>query len=466
MRPKFWSALVLGLACSAIAVPASAQFIIDHESSGKRLRGLHGPASPAIRRSFESDREAAAVFREILAATGIPGVADRIQVRASAETANAEAQIGEDGQRYIFYNSTFMRELGARTRQFWSQVFVIAHEVGHHIAGHLDFAGQNHRVELEADRYAGFILGRMGATHDEAIAAIGAIGTGAGSSTHPPRDQRVQIVSLGWNDGATGPGQQRSIAAPPVPPPSPPSVAATPPPTQPPPTAALPPVAKPSPSAPSAGPRGSYAWRGSTRLEGSLITTSLQVDVDGCRRTCDHTTACVGYQYGGTPPLTKTCQLFSDVKGRAIDGNWGSGLREDLARSVSVIPLTSAGPSPQVRGVDTPTTTQVGPLTITKSTPLTVTKTPPPAASPAKSVEAPLRFGYKTRTNAGIVGDLINEGRVDSPVACLLMCMNTSQCSIAGFTEPAAGQVLCKIYREGARLSSDQPGAVTVIFKP
>ncbi len=481
MRPSFWSALVLGLACSAIAVPASAQFIIDHESSGKRLRGLHGPASPAIRRSFESDREAASVFREILAATGIPGVADRIQVRASAETANAEAQIGEDGQRYIFYNSTFMRELGARTRQFWSQVFVIAHEVGHHIAGHLDFAGQNHRVELEADRYAGFILGRMGATHDEAIAAIGAIGTGAGSSTHPPRDQRVQIVSLGWNDGATAPGQQRSIAAPPVPPPSPPSVAATPPPSQPP-AAALPPARPPPAAAPSAG-RGNYAFRVSTRLEGNLITTSLQADADGCRRTCDQKTGCVGYQYGGTPPLTKTCQLFDRVTGRAIDGNWGSGLREDLARTVSVIPLPPSGPSavpsqspppgpaagppPQSRGVDTPTTTQVGPLTITKSTPLTVTRPapPPPAAAP-KSVEAPLRFGYKTRTNAGVAGELINESRVESPVACLLMCMNTSQCTTAGFTEPAAGQVLCKIYREGARISSDQPGAVTVIFKP
>ena len=479
MRPSFWSALVLGVACSALAVPASVQFIIDHESSGKRLRGLHGPTSPAIRRSFESDREAAGVFREILSATGIPGVADRIQVRASAETANAEAQIGEDGQRYIFYNSTFMRELGARTRQFWSQVFVIAHEVGHHIAGHLDFAGQNHRVELEADRYAGFILGRMGATHDEAIAAIGAIGSNSGSSTHPPRDQRTQIVSLGWNDGASGPGQQRSIAAPPVPPPAPPSVAATPPPSLPP-TAARPLAVPPAATVPpKVVPSGNYAYRGSTRLEGRTVATSLQADVDACRKSCDEKSGCVGYQYGGTPPLTKTCQIFDQISGRAIDGNWGSGLREDLARTVSVIPLPPGGATqgpppgpavglvPQSRGVEAPPATQVGPLTITKSTPLTVTKaTPPaPAASP-KSVEAPFRFGFKTRTNAAVVGDVMNESRVDTPVACLLLCMNTSQCSVAAFTEPAAGQVMCKIYRDGARVSSDRQGAVTAIFKP
>src|SRR5690349_202893 len=99
MRLRFWCALAVGLVLNGVAGPANAQFIIDHETSGKKLRGLHGPAAPRIKRSFESDREAATTFREILAATGIPGVADRIHVRASAETANAEAQIGEDGQR-------------------------------------------------------------------------------------------------------------------------------------------------------------------------------------------------------------------------------------------------------------------------------------------------------------------------------------------------------------------------------
>lgn len=462
MKPSFWCALVLGLACGAASVPASAQFIIDHEASGKRLRGLHGPSSP-IKRSFESDRDAATTFREILSATGIPGVADRIHVRASAETANAEAQIGEDGQRYIFYNSTFMRELGARTQQYWALVFVIAHEVGHHIAGHLDFAGQNHRVELEADRYAGFILGRMGATHEEAMAAVGAIGSGTASSTHPPRDQRIQIVSLGWNDGVGG--QQRRTAAAPVPPQQPPPQPQyTPPP-------AAPAPSPPAAATPAAGSRLSYAYRVGTRLEGSTITIAPQANVETCRKSCDDTVGCVGYQFGGPPPLSKTCQLFDQVKGRAIDGNWRSGLREDLARSVSVIPTPSLAPAegpspgllPQGRGVDAPT--QVGPLSITKSTPLTVAKSAPSAAPP-KSVEAPLRFGFKTRTHAGITGDVIKESRVDTPLACLLSCMNTSQCTAAGYTEPAAGQVMCKIYRDGARITSNQPGAVTVIFKP
>jgi hypothetical protein len=434
MGRPFWNAIGLVWACCAIAAPASAQFIIDHESSGKRLRGLHGPASPAIKRSFESDREAAATFREILSATGIPGVADRILVRASAETANAEAQVGEDGQRYIFYNSTFMRELGARTSKYWSLVFVIAHEVGHHIAGHLDFAGQNHRVELEADRYAGFILGRMGATHQEAIAAVDGIGSGAASATHPPRDQRIQIVSLGWNDGAGSPQPRTPVAQP---------VA-----TPPPPPVAIAPSGRPS--------RVTYAYRVGTRLEGSTITIAPQANVEACRQSCDETTGCVGYQYGGPPPLSRSCQLFDAVTGRAFDQNWRSGLHDSIAKTVSVLP---AGPPASTPGA----APKSGPPS---PAPLTAFQSPPQVAPPPpKSVDAALRFGYKTRSHAAVDGDLIKENRVDSPLACLLVCMNTSQCTVATFATPASGQGPCKVYRDPVKIKSDQPGDMIVIHK-
>lgn len=459
MKRSFWITVALGLACSTIAAPAGAQFIIDHETSGKRLRGLHGPLSPAIKRSFESDREAAATFREILAATGIPGVADRIQVRASAETANAEAQIGEDGQRYIFYNSTFMRELGARSSKYWSLVFVIAHEVGHHIAGHLDFAGQNHRVELEADRYAGFILGRMGSSHAEAVAAIGGIGTAAGSETHPPHDQRVQIVSLGWNDGAGGAGQR------PRPPSAPPQAQPTPPFNPPPFTSPGPPAAQPP--APAAGaPSSGYAFHSGSRIEGNLLKTALQANVEACQALCDQTAACVGYQFGGLAPLTLTCQIFDHVTGRAFDKSWRSGVRSDLAQKVSVLPSGPAAPSVPAAPSAPDTLLKTGPLSITKSTPLRIFGQPPQAAPPPKSVDAALRFGYRTRTHAAVDGDLIKENKVDSPLACLLVCMNTSQCTAATFVAPASGQGPCKVYRDPVKIQSDQPGDVIVIHKP
>ncbi|MFN3745070.1 MAG: PAN domain-containing protein [Hyphomicrobiaceae bacterium] len=552
MRSRFWSALAAGLALSAMAGPADAQFIIDHETSGKRLRGLHGPLAPRIKRSFESDREAAATFREILAATGIPGVADRIQVRASAETANAEAQIGEDGQRYIFYNSTFMRELGAKTRQYWALVFVIAHEVGHHIAGHLDFAGQDHRVELEADRYAGFILGRMGATHDEAIAAVGAIGAGAGTSTHPPRDQRVQIVSLGWNDGA-GPPPARGEPPParPSPPIRPPAFAAPQPPP-PAPSAAGSPRAAAADPAPRA-PRITFDDRAGSRLEGHVMASQATRDPAACRSACIERARCIGYQLGGVPPRSLTCQLFDEVTARALDANWRSGLRDDLADSVPVAAASVAAPpapapAPKVSAPagyafrvhtrldghvistvpkpDAETCRKscdetigcvgyqfggVPPLTSTcqlfdavnrrtldtqwrsgvhsnLALSLPVAHEPGPtqeaakravAARPsqqvlpaaAKSVVAPLRFGYKTRTNALVVGEVIKTGPAEQPLGCLLMCMNTRLCTVASFSpvagsgSQAAGQGMCTAYSSVVRIEPDRADGETVIFK-
>jgi hypothetical protein len=449
--------LALSVIASGLTTQAAAQFIIDHETSGKQLRGLHGPLAPRIKRSFEADREAVSTFREILSATGIPGAADRIQVRASAETANAEAQVGEDGQRYIFYNSTFMRELGAKTRQYWALVFVIAHEVGHHIAGHLDFAGQNHRVELEADRYAGFILGRMGANHDEAMTAVGAIGSDAASSTHPPRDQRVQIVSLGWNDGA-GP-QRARLEPPPQARPSPPIKPAPyglTPSMQPPPQAPSPqqrPAAalKPPSAAAPRAPVG-YAFRVHTRLNGNVISTAPKADVESCRSSCDETMGCVGYQFGGVPPLTSTCQLFDAVDQRTVDVQWRSGVHNNLALSLPVTYEKRAAPGGPGPSADSTPSVRLAPAAV-------------------KSVVAPLRFGYQTRTYALVVGEEIKTGSVDAPLGCLLMCMNTRLCTVSAFSaateakSKASGQGKCTAYSNVVRIDGDRADGQTVIFK-
>ena len=82
--------------------------MIEH-SGDMRVRGFHGPITPGggIRRSFQSDAEAKGELDRILAAVGLNWISDRISLRASAETKNAEAGISENGQRFIFYNDGF-----------------------------------------------------------------------------------------------------------------------------------------------------------------------------------------------------------------------------------------------------------------------------------------------------------------------------------------------------------------------
>jgi formylglycine-generating enzyme required for sulfatase activity len=177
--------------------PAHGQLVREHD--GQSLRSFHG-ATTRIRRSFQSDAEARAVLRQILAAAGLAGIEDRIILRASAETANAEAFIEKD-ERLIFYNAVFMQDLAKQTKDYWSMVAVLAHELGHHVRFHTAIPGRAHEFELEADYQAGFILRRLGATLEQAQGAFRAIGTETATATHPARAQRLQAVTLGWTDG-------------------------------------------------------------------------------------------------------------------------------------------------------------------------------------------------------------------------------------------------------------------------
>lgn len=189
---------------------SAAQMTHDQQS----LRGFHGGLTQ-IRRSFRSDVEARTVLGKVLSAAGLAGMEDRIILRASAETPNAEATI-EGDQRIVFYNVDFMQRLREQTNDYWPTVAILAHEIGHHIRLHTIIPGRNHEFELEADYQAGFILRRMGATREQALEAY-RVFPDAETPTHPGRAQRIQSVTLGWIDGGATHGLVSATPGLPVP---------------------------------------------------------------------------------------------------------------------------------------------------------------------------------------------------------------------------------------------------------
>ena len=196
----------LGLAAVAFVIavlpasPAVSQLVREHDAQG--LRSFHGQTS-RIRRSFQSDTEARAVFKHILAVSGLAGMEDRIVIRASAETDAAEAFVEKD-ERLIFYNAEFMQGIAKKDHNYWSMVAILAHEVGHHIRLHTVIPGRDHEFELEADYQAGFILRRLGASLEQTQVAFRTMGTDVATTSHPARAQRVQAATLGWTDGGSG----------------------------------------------------------------------------------------------------------------------------------------------------------------------------------------------------------------------------------------------------------------------
>ena len=112
---------------------ALAQGTREHHAAN--IRGFHGLGARIVR-SIEPDDEARNFFRQLLDAAGFPPIDDRILIRASEDTHNAEAFV-ERGQRYILYNSAFMREIAEHTGNYWSLVAVLAHELGHFKLRHI-----------------------------------------------------------------------------------------------------------------------------------------------------------------------------------------------------------------------------------------------------------------------------------------------------------------------------------------
>ena len=130
------------------------------------------------------------------------GLPQNFVLYTGAKVANAAAVILVDkdgrGKRALVCNEKFMRTAReASTEGNWAPVSIIAHEIGHHLAGHTLIAGDwQPRGELTADAFSGFILYKLGAKLGEASRAV--ITLAPKNNGALSRDERLQAVRQGW----------------------------------------------------------------------------------------------------------------------------------------------------------------------------------------------------------------------------------------------------------------------------
>lgn len=86
----------------------------------------------------------------------------------------------------------------------WYAIWVFAHEIGHHIHGHTHgYRPDRHRGELDADRFGGWVVSRLGGRLDQALAFMPILSERGGKS-HPPRTERIEATKAGWQAGQAG----------------------------------------------------------------------------------------------------------------------------------------------------------------------------------------------------------------------------------------------------------------------
>lgn len=129
-------------------------------------------------------------------------------------------------KRYIVYDNNFLEDLDAYARSKWASVSVLAHEMGHHYRNHVvDTRGSTPPKEIEADYFSGYVMEKLGASLEEARAAMNQIASPQASSSHPGKADRLNAISQGWNyaRGLTGsiPGTTKPTVPTPQPAPQP-----------------------------------------------------------------------------------------------------------------------------------------------------------------------------------------------------------------------------------------------------
>ncbi len=121
-----------------------------------------------------------------------------------------------DNKRYILYDPNLLSNTDEHSGSYWSSMSILAHEIGHHLSGHtITNKGSNPHDELEADKFSGFILYKLGASLQQAQAAMQSLGTPYETETHPAKSRRLKAIENGWNEA----NETRYNAAIPPPPP-------------------------------------------------------------------------------------------------------------------------------------------------------------------------------------------------------------------------------------------------------
>lgn len=155
---------------------------------------------------FYSEVEANSALDRILDTSGLA----KNFILTQCDNIDNAAAISYKGVRYILYDKEFLQTITDSTND-WANLFILAHEVGHHLNGHsvdvsmIDIVEKKtleakRKQELEADEFAAFVLAQLGAPLKAITAPIDLVVSNADDtySTHPNKTKRLMAIRKGY----------------------------------------------------------------------------------------------------------------------------------------------------------------------------------------------------------------------------------------------------------------------------
>lgn len=154
------------------------------------------PKTLSTKSSFKSVYEAADIVKEMIDTIKYK---QNFRIKEQPNIQNAYATVINQ-IRWIIYDNEFLESLDTYASTKWASISVLAHEIGHHYYNHvIKNQGSTIPSEIEADKFSGYVMQRLGATVEQAKAAMEKIGTDRASATHPAKKDRLTAITAGWN---------------------------------------------------------------------------------------------------------------------------------------------------------------------------------------------------------------------------------------------------------------------------
>ena len=185
--------LLILVLCSPLSMLAQVEMHFDYGCNYKsdKVKGDYT--------LFDPTKKAADVVDEILRKVAIK---ERTFTLKAADVENAQATIRGEADRYLLYSNEFLKKFTSDARTKWAAYAVFAHEIGHHVLLHnlKDTSAVNRKkYELQADAWAARILARMGASREDALAAVNAL-TDDNSRYYPRKTARVEQMGIAYDE--------------------------------------------------------------------------------------------------------------------------------------------------------------------------------------------------------------------------------------------------------------------------
>ena len=147
---------------------------------------------------FNPDRKMRALIKEMASAADRPRNFSLFGANVSKVVAARNSQ-----ERYLLYDQfTFSMLDKSTVSERWAALAMLAHQMGHHLSNHPLSSNETERPEseLEADRFSGFVLRKMGASLEDAQTALRVESETPISVLYPSKQLRLKAVGIGWRE--------------------------------------------------------------------------------------------------------------------------------------------------------------------------------------------------------------------------------------------------------------------------